>query len=157
MYKNFLLLHVAMRLVLTPVHSSHSVDFTEHLLQSFVMYSMQLYGADFAVHNVHASTHVVDDVQLYGSLENVSCFPYENHMRKLKKMLRKNNMPLHQIINRIAERETTRADKDALDVGSSDSLPQGAQQRASAFQLVCSRLQPVLSSQNSTVYSVAQC
>jgi len=45
-YKNFLLLHVAMRLVLTPVHSSHSVDFTEHLLQSFVMHSMQLYGAE---------------------------------------------------------------------------------------------------------------
>jgi len=77
-----------MRLVLTPIHSSHRTDFAEHLVQSFAMQSMQLYGADFAVYNVHAMTHVTDDVRLFGWLENVSCFLYENHVRKWKKMLR---------------------------------------------------------------------
>jgi hypothetical protein len=50
-----------------------------------VNYAKELYGTEFLVYNVHALLHVCDDVRLYGQLDNISCFPYEN--KKLSKSL----------------------------------------------------------------------
>jgi len=58
------------------------------------------------VYNVHSLIHLADDAKLFGSLENISCFPFENQMQRLKKMLRKNSQPLQQMIKRIKEKES---------------------------------------------------
>lgn len=52
------------------------------------------------VYNVHALVHLADEVQLHGCLESFSAFPYESYLHKLKKLVRKTDFPLAQIIRR---------------------------------------------------------
>jgi len=54
-------------------------------------------------HNVHGLNHISDDYDMYGSLDNVSAFPFENYMGQLKKMLREPHKPLEQIVKRYNE------------------------------------------------------
>ncbi|KAG1681459.1 PiggyBac transposable element-derived protein 4 [Nymphon striatum] len=57
------------------------------------------------VYNVHSLTHIVQDVRRYGPLDNISCFPYEKMLGKLKKMVRRPQNPVAQIMRRIAEKD----------------------------------------------------
>lgn len=45
------------------------------------------------------------DVQKYGALDVFSAFRFENHMSKLKKMIRKADKPLQQLSRRYSELE----------------------------------------------------
>lgn len=47
--------------------------------------------------------HLVDDYNTYGSLDNCSAFPFENYMKTLKRMLRKHEKPLQQVVKRYKE------------------------------------------------------
>ena len=66
----------------------------------------KLYGSNMLAYNVHSLIHLADDAQIYGSLDNVSAFPFENYMQTLKKLLRKLHLPLQQAIHRIYETAT---------------------------------------------------
>uniref|UniRef100_A0ABD2WB50 DNA-directed RNA polymerase n=1 Tax=Trichogramma kaykai TaxID=54128 RepID=A0ABD2WB50_9HYME len=46
---------------------------------------------------------IVEDCRKYGLLENFSAFRFENHLRQIKKMLRKGDRPLSQLVRRTAE------------------------------------------------------
>ena len=48
-----------------------------------------VFGSQFLVYNVHSLTHLADDADTYGYLNSVSCFPFENHLQELKKMVRR--------------------------------------------------------------------
>ena len=165
-YQNFLLLHVAMRCLISPVHSSNSetCDYVEQILVLFVKHCKQLYGADFVVYNVHSITHITDDARLFGSIQSVSCFPYENYMRKLKSMVRKNNLPLQQIVNRIMEQRRSQAGKSASVSSDSTALvcsnrhnkgplhfTMPANKCKQYSQLTCKQWSATLSSNNSCV------
>jgi len=104
-YKNFLLLHAAVTCLLTPDLCINYTDFAQKLLVKFVEHGCKLYGQEFAVYNVHSIIHVADDARRFGPLDNVSCFPFENFLRKLKKVVRKPSLPLQQVVNRLCERE----------------------------------------------------
>jgi len=39
-----------------------------------------LYGLEFAAYNVHLLTHICDDVEIYGPLDECSSFPFENYL-----------------------------------------------------------------------------
>lgn len=71
----------------------------EHFVQTF----SDIYGSHHVVYNVHSLTHIVEDVKLYGCLDNYSAFPFESHMYQIKRKLNKNNHKLAQICNRIEE------------------------------------------------------
>jgi len=94
---------VAFRIILSPYSSEKLFDFSEKILLHFVEKFEELYGAQFVSHNVHGLTHVVDDYRQFGSLDKCSCFPFENYMKFLKKMIRKHEKPLEQVINRYQE------------------------------------------------------
>ena len=55
-------------------------------------------------HNIHGLMHLCDDYTLFGLLDNVSAFPFENYMESLKKMLKIPDKPLQQIIKRYKEK-----------------------------------------------------
>lgn len=56
------------------------------------------------VYNVHCLVHLSEDAKVYGSLDKISSFPYENFLAKLKRMVRKPTFPLSQIIRRLSEK-----------------------------------------------------
>lgn len=55
------------------------------------------------VYNVHCLVHLSEDAKVYGSLD-ISSFPFENFLAKLKRIVRKPTFPLSQIIHRLSER-----------------------------------------------------
>lgn len=47
--------------------------------------------------------HVVDDYKKYEPLDKCSRFPFENYLKNLKKMFRKSEKPLGQVVKRYTE------------------------------------------------------
>lgn len=102
-YKNFLLLSVAMHILLNESLCNVYNAYAHELLVAFVYHFGQLYGNDMMVYNVHGLVHLSNDAAKYGSLDNVSSFPFENFLGKLKRMVRKPSFALQQIIRRLSE------------------------------------------------------
>lgn len=73
------------------------------LLEYFTKQFIVLYGAEYISHNVHGLVHVVDDCKFFGNLDLYSAFPFENYLQHLKRLVRKPDVPLAQILNRIHE------------------------------------------------------
>lgn len=102
-YSHFICLHTCFRILLTPNVDIKLINFTERLLTYFVDKFGEIYGKQFMSHNIHGLLHIVDDYRKYGSLDNCSCFPFENYLKSLKKMVRKFEKPLEQVVNRYEE------------------------------------------------------
>ena len=63
----------------------------------------QSYGRNMLVYNVLGHVHLADEVRQFGCLDNVSAFPVEHFLQIFKKLIRKPNFALQQIINRLSE------------------------------------------------------
>lgn len=105
-YRNFLLLSVSIRLLLSQNIYSFSHDYIRKLLHTFVQNFSNIYGKFVLSYNVHNLLHIVDDYAQFGPLDQVSCFPFENFLGNLKKMVRKPTNPLAQILRRVKEKNT---------------------------------------------------
>ncbi|XP_016664012.2 uncharacterized protein LOC107885091 [Acyrthosiphon pisum] len=112
-YSHFICLHICFRILLTSNVESELIHFCEKLLIYFVDKFGKLYGKHFISHNVHGLLHIVDDYAQYGALDNCSCFPFENFLQFLKKMVRKFEKPLEQVIKRYNEYLTFSEFKDS--------------------------------------------
>lgn len=105
LFDHFMLLHCSMRILLSNLANSVEwIELARKLLVEFVSKVSSLYGEDYLTYNMHSIIHIPDDALIYGELDNVSAFPFENHMQTLKKLLRAKHLPLEQAINRIEER-----------------------------------------------------
>lgn len=113
-YSHFICLHVCIRILLTTNIECELVNFCEKVLIYFVDKFGKLYGKQFISHNVHGLLHIVDDYNQYGSLDNCSCFPFENYLQFLKKMVWKFEKPLEQVINRYNEYLSFSEPKDSF-------------------------------------------
>jgi len=98
-YTYFLLLHVAIRILISALPSEAYLNFTDCALQIFVIRFEYLYDSIFTSYNVHGLTHLINDVRRLSTLDLLSAFPYENNMVMFRKFCRK----IQQISNRIAE------------------------------------------------------
>lgn len=103
-YSHFMCLNIAMVILMTPSLHLYK-EFAKQLLMSFVKNFQIIYGKHLISHNVHGLLHLYKDYNLFGPLDNVSCFPFENFLKKIKVMLRKHEQPLEQIIKRLKEFE----------------------------------------------------
>ncbi|KAJ8683083.1 hypothetical protein QAD02_018875 [Eretmocerus hayati] len=81
------------------------LDYAEKLLKKFVGHFQRMFGAKYVSFNVHGLLQRVNDVRKYGHLEKFSAFRFENFIGKLKKLIRKGNQPLQQIMRRSDEIE----------------------------------------------------
>jgi hypothetical protein len=102
-FNHFMLLSVGITLLSSPRYCLEYNTFAHELLVSFVEQSAILYGPGFLVYNVHGLVHLAADVQLHGSLDSCSAFPFENHLKVLKHLVRKSASPLPQIVRRVGE------------------------------------------------------
>ncbi|XP_074115315.1 uncharacterized protein LOC141537983 [Cotesia typhae] len=102
-YNHFLLLHSSMRVLLNSSSPNEMVDFAEESLKSYVIKAQEIYGLRFLTYNAHGLVHLPADYRLYGSLDSVSAFSYENKMPVYRGYVRKPNQPLQQIHKRVHE------------------------------------------------------
>ena len=104
LYCHFLYLFCGITLLVSPQFAKHYTEFANDLLVKFVEYASTLYGKEILVYNTHGLIHLAADVRNLGPLDEFSCFPYENKLGQLKKMIRKPQLPIQQILCRLEER-----------------------------------------------------
>lgn len=103
-HNNFHSLNIAMIILLSP-DLQHLVKYAQQLLHYFVKTYDNIYGSNYISHNIHGLLHIVDDYNIFGPLDNCSCFPFENFMKELKSMVRKHEKPLQQVVHRFMEKK----------------------------------------------------
>jgi len=101
-YTNFMALHVAMTILLSPDYGCY-LNYAKELLHYFVRTFENIYGRQHISYNVHGLLHLPDDYINFGPLDNASAFPFENYMKELKSKVRKHEKPLEQLVNRYEE------------------------------------------------------
>lgn len=79
------------------------IEFPQGLLNYFVKSFQIIYGKHLISYNIHGLLHLCQEYKLFGPLDNVNCFPFENFMKTFKAMLRKHEKPLEQIVKRFKE------------------------------------------------------
>lgn len=112
-YKTSLSLTVALSILLNSddhIRNSY-LQYARELLLYFVQQCREIYGRHFVVYNIHGLVHLPDDVENYQcSLNDICAFPFENHLQRIKKLVRSSNNPISQVSKRLSEKER----KDAL-------------------------------------------
>ena len=82
------------------------MEYAHKLLVYFVANSKDLCSVSFCSCNVHSLIHLHDDVTNFGcSLDEISCFPFKNHLKLLKKFVCQVNNPTSQVVKHIHDLE----------------------------------------------------
>lgn len=102
-YKNFMLLHIAISILIDKVLCIKFNEIANILIKSFVEGFEESYGAQFVTYNLHVVTHLADDCLTNGPLDEFSSFPFESYLGKMKKLVKSPYRPVEQIHNRISE------------------------------------------------------
>lgn len=66
-----------------------------------------IYGLDSITSNIHNLSQVVDDVELFGELDQFNAYEFENSLHLMKLLLKQCNKPLEQLARRLYEISTT--------------------------------------------------
>jgi len=104
-YSHYLLLVFAIRILLCTETCYTLNENAEFLLKKFVQEYPMLYGEHFMSYNVHSLIHLPKFVKTHGSLDNFSCFRYENYLQKIKNCLKSTKYPLQETHNRLVEKQ----------------------------------------------------
>uniref|UniRef100_A0A1Y1LMP9 Transposase domain-containing protein n=1 Tax=Photinus pyralis TaxID=7054 RepID=A0A1Y1LMP9_PHOPY len=108
LYNHFLLLHCSVRILCNRelFLENRWIERAKQMLLEFVQLSDTLYGKESCIYNVHSLIHLADDVKCTNlSLDDLSCFYFENYLGYLVAQLRRFNRPLEQIVKRLSEKE----------------------------------------------------
>ena len=103
LYKHFLLLACSM-LLATSDHRQND-NSAEEYLRIFVEHFPKLYGEECLTFNAHNVVHLIADVKEHGAVDSFSCFPFENHLAAIKRLVRAPNHTLQQVYARLMELE----------------------------------------------------
>lgn len=102
-YTHFLKLSIALRILLQRENCLENNVCAKELLESFIQCFPQLYSEKYLTYNFHCLIHLANDAILYGSIEHISAFKFENYLHILKKKVKKGNFVVTQIYNRLVE------------------------------------------------------
>ncbi|CAK6978284.1 uncharacterized protein LOC120524551 [Scomber scombrus] len=65
------------------------LQYAHELIKHFIMCCADLYGKTFPVYDVHGLLHLHEDASHFNcSLNDISCFPFENYLQQIKKHAR---------------------------------------------------------------------
>lgn len=73
------------------------------MLRNSVQNGSILYGPTFISYNIQNLIHIADDCDRLGALDSFSAYVFENHLGVIKRLLRKSEKPLQQVVKRLAE------------------------------------------------------
>lgn len=103
-YEHFCSLSLAMNILLEENDDkrNHYLNYAKCLLEFFVKRSMYLYGNYFVTHNVHNLIHLADDCSHFEcSLNQLSAFPFENMLGRIKRLVRSPNNPIVELVKKL--------------------------------------------------------
>ena len=104
-YENFLAFHFSIFILLSKKHiKQFGVSFVRNIINILIKHFKTIYGLDFMIYNVHLLSHICDDVEELGVLDNFSAFPFENYLGQLKSLVKSPTHPLQQIHRRLVEK-----------------------------------------------------
>ena len=95
--------HVVIRILSSKDYCYDFSDYASQLIVILIEEGIKIYGNGFAPYNIHGALHIVLNVLKYGPMPSFSAYPFENFMQILKKLLRKDDRPLQQVVKRIFE------------------------------------------------------
>lgn len=104
-YKHFLLFHCGVFILSNKGLTEKYMNVAKYCFQRFVLGCSDIFGPEFVVYNVHSLLHLIDDVKRYGTLNDFSCFPFENYLSTIKRKVRSKRHVLQQICRRVEEHE----------------------------------------------------
>ena len=110
MYSHFLTLCVGISILLETDNETRQeyLNYARELLVYFVRRSKELYTEKFIVYNVHSLIHLADDCEHFDcSLNDISAFPFENHLHFVKKLVKNAKNPIVQVGKRLEEKRMT--------------------------------------------------
>lgn len=81
-YLHFLSRSIALRILYNPTYVSLHKDYAQTLLSCFVENAMILYTDHLITYDFHTLNHLADLAQMYGSLDCIAAYPFENNMQK---------------------------------------------------------------------------
>ena len=99
-----MVLSIAMRILLSPALCSAYFDYADKLLKCYVTNFAKIYGPEQVEYNTHSLIHLADDARKFGALDNVSCFPFENYLGTLKRLVKRPQGLVPQLVRRLGER-----------------------------------------------------
>lgn len=104
-YLNFLRLCLAVRICSSEAYVKKEAykDIAQTLLSGFCKHFCIIYGFNEIVSNIHNIAHVMDDVNNFGSLNSISTYPFENHLKDIKLQIHPSNSSIEQVSRRLAE------------------------------------------------------
>lgn len=105
-YTHFLYLSLATRLCSCKyyVKQKSLKTIARKLFSSYCNNFVKIYGRNEVVSNVHNISHICDDVDEFGTLTDISTYPFENFLHDIKLHIQPSNTPIQQISRRLAER-----------------------------------------------------
>lgn len=98
-YYEFIILHVAYRLITTPKHFQSNMDNANELFKLFVENFSKIFGDTSITFNVHSTLHLTQCVSDYGLTTNFSAYCFENFLQYMKNRIRNPSKILQQIRN----------------------------------------------------------
>lgn len=102
-YQHFMVFSIGIYCLTSSVLCATHCEYANELLRLFVQDFATLYGDNMIVYNVHNLIHLANDASKFGPLDNFSAFVFESFLGKLKRLVRKPNYPLQQVIRRLSE------------------------------------------------------
>lgn len=104
-YSNFLRICLAIRICSceTYIKTNGYKEVAQSLLNGFCTNFAILYGSNEVVSNIHNISHIMEDVNYFGSLTNTSTYPFENYLHEIKLQVHPSNSSIEQISRRMAE------------------------------------------------------
>ena len=106
-YDNIMILHVSLTILSNPDIVEDMLDDAREFIIGFIEHCIEIYGGiSVCSYNLHALSHLCDDVELYGVLTNFDAFDFENKLQWFKKICRKPGQTLAQIVRREIEKDS---------------------------------------------------
>ncbi|XP_067204162.1 uncharacterized protein [Linepithema humile] len=104
LYRHFLLFHAACRILCSKELALKYNAKAKTYLRIFVLTARNFYGSASQILNMHNLIHLADDAKnLSCSLSEITAFPFENAIKKIKQKIRSGKHPLAQLCHRYSE------------------------------------------------------
>lgn len=101
-YEMFLNLFCAVTICSSKSYAEY-LPLAQQLFIDFIKNHILIFGEASITINIHNTSHVVDEVEMYGPIDTISAYPFENHLHHMKRKLKQCDKPLQQIARRITE------------------------------------------------------